>query len=224
MNPPEKILTIIILVFIISLFLLPGCTDQSQNNTNKTDTSDSDMTGTIAATVNGEEITTDEVTLFVQQQQGQISESYALERLIEQKILTQQARLEGYTPTDQEAEDYLKDLLTQRNQTLDEYKQYLEQQELSYEERLQSYKDQLALQNYLDDAIKAEKYDLSDEEAEQDLEELLTEQNRTLDEYKEYLGQEGYSYEEQLQNYKVGLQRQALIEDLREDAVVEYSR
>jgi len=224
MNPPEKILTIIILVFIISLFLLPGCTDQSQNNTNKTDTSDSDMAGTIAATVNGEEITTDEVTLFVQQQQGQISESYALERLIEQKILTQQARLEGYTPTDQEAEDYLKDLLTQRNQTLDEYKQYLEQQELSYEERLQSYKDQLALQNYLDDAIKAEKYDLSDEEAEQDLEELLTEQNRTLDEYKEYLGQEGYSYEEQLQNYKVGLQRQALIEDLREDAVVEYSR
>jgi len=221
MNNSKRI-TVIVLILTLSLFVLSGCTDQSQDNTNTNDTSNSDVSGTVAATVNGEEITTEEVSLLVQQQQGAISESYALERLIEQKILIQQARAEGYTPTDQEVEDYIKDMISQRDQTLEEYKQYLEQQGSSYEERIQSYKDQLALQNYIEDAITTEKYTMTDEEAEQDLEELLTEQNRTLDEYKEYLQEEGHSYEEQLQNYKVGLQRQALIEDLREDAVVEY--
>jgi parvulin-like peptidyl-prolyl isomerase len=219
MKTSKKIPICILLIFAIFFAVFAGCTDQNQDNSTL---DNSDISENIAATVNGEEITTEEVNLLVQQQQGVISESYALERLIEQKILIQQARKEGYMPTNEEAENQLIIQISEQNQTLDEYKQYIERQGDSYDEKLESYKDQIALQKYLEDAVNQEKYDITDKEAEQDLQNLLMEQNKTLDEYKEYLAEQGYSYEEQLQNYKIGLKRQALIEDLKVDAVIKY--
>ena len=218
----NKILTIgIFIVLVLSLSFFAGCTEQ-EKNTDTNDNPDSPTTGSVVATVNGEEITSDEVTDFVQQQQGQISEENALEQLIIQTLLSQKAAQNGYNLTDEEVETELQNQLAGQNQTLQEYKQYLQQQGYTYEEILQNYKEQLTRQNYLDDAIENQGINVTDEEAESDLEENLLQQNQTLQEYKQYLQQQGYPYEQLLQNYKQQLKQQIFIQSLREQANIQY--
>lgn len=119
-----------------------GCTESNDEN--------------IAAIVNGEEITKDEVkelqksyTQFGQQ----MSEEDALEELIDQKLLKQQSRKDKYNATDEEAELELEIMLEQYGMNLEIFKQQLREEGESYEKYLEDFKESIAIQNYLEDVF-----------------------------------------------------------------------
>ena len=138
----KKVLFGISVIFSIML-LFAGCTDQQSQdgNSNVVD----DTSNPVVVSVNGENITSNEVTNY--SSENQMSYSDALDQLIEQKILYQQAKKQGYNVTRDEAEATLLGLLLEQNQTLDTYKQYLQSQGISYEKHLRDYQKQLALWN-----------------------------------------------------------------------------
>lgn len=228
MKNQKKIITGISIIFALSLLMIAGCTEQQpQNNTDADNNPNSEIneTKTILATVNDEEITEDDVTEMQQSyaQQGQeLNEKEALEQVINQTLLLQQVKQGNYMLTDNATETELERYLVQQNSSLAAYKQQLAQQGISYKKHLQTYKEQLSIEIYLNEALAYEQYNISDEQAETQLQEYLVQQNSTLKEYKQLLSQRGYSYEEQLLNYKESLKRQFLIQTLREDAVIEY--
>ncbi|MEF8848798.1 MAG: hypothetical protein V5A68_06660 [Candidatus Thermoplasmatota archaeon] len=221
----KKIIVVISIIFAISVLIFAGCnsqTDQPQNNTEPDNSSNStSMTGNVVATVNGENITSEEVEKYVQQKQGQISKAEGLRRLIDLKVIFQQAQKEGYVPSDAEAESKLEGLLKQQNLTLEDYKQQLEQQGRSYEQQLQKYKEQLARQNYIDDEIKKEEFNITDEQAKAELENMFENNASTLEDYKKLLEKE---YQMSYEQFKRGLKEQLLIQDLRDKADISYKQ
>ncbi len=217
MYKPKKILIGISVILTISLVIFAGCTEQSQD-----DKSNSDISGTVVATVNGEKITSEEVTSMQQayEQQGQqISEEDALEQLINQEILSQKAQQEGFNLTDEEAEAEIEALLGQQGMTLKEYKDQLEQQGTSYEEQLQNFKEQLAIQNYQDEALEGEDFNVTEEEAENYYELYKQQDPENTPDYEDI--------KDQIIDYLQQQKRQeainSLVQELREDANIEYN-
>ncbi len=196
-----------------------------ESDTNESDDDDDDFEVEVLATVNGEEITQEDVTMLQQsymQQGQQLSEEDALEQLIDQKVLIQNALQDEYIPTDDEAESELKTLLQQQGMTLEDYKQQLQQMGQTYEEALQSFKESIAFENYLEAALEEKDYDIPDEEAEAEIETLLLQYDMTLDELIQQLSQMGMTYEEYVQDYKKGIAREYLTDELKEQADIEY--
>jgi hypothetical protein len=143
-------------------------TPQFPDGTND-DFSESDefFEGEVAATVNDKEILQEDVLLFQQslEQQGQqVSEQEALEQLINQEVLYQEVNAQGYDVTDEEAESEIENQLAQQGMSLDEYKEQLESQEISYEEQLNSIKEQLNIQNYIGSQISEDDLSVTVEE------------------------------------------------------------
>ena len=213
----KKVLIGISFIFSI-MVLLTGCTEQQSqdDNSNVGD----NTSNRVVVVVNGDNITSGEVTNY--SSENQVSYSDALDQLIDQKILYQQAKEEGYNVTRDDAETTLIGLLSEQNQTLETYEQYLQSQGISYEEHLQNYQRQLAIQRYQNEVFKQEEYNLTDVEVEANLETYLAQQNITLDEYKQYLQQNDVSYENKLRTYKQALQQRMLINSLREDAEITF--
>jgi hypothetical protein len=126
--------------------------------------------GEVAAIVNDMEILQEDVLLFQQsliQQGQQVSEQEALEQLINQEVLYQEASAQGYDVTDEEAESEIENQLTQQGMSLEEYKEQLESQEISYEEQLNSIKKQLNIQNYIDSQISEDDLSVTAEEVQE---------------------------------------------------------
>ncbi len=197
---------------LLTALILSGCTDNDVEELN------------VVATVNGETITLEEVEELQQQYEQfgqQLSKEDAIEELIDQKILLQHALQDEYMPNTEEAEDEMEAILQQQGMTLEVYKQQLEQQGISYEEVLQDYKKGLAQQNYLDDALE-EKHFPSNETAEEEIETMLEEAEMTWEDLELQLPQMGMTYEEFLYEIKRDLAQKNLIEELKEDAHIEY--
>jgi len=216
----------ILAIFAISLLIYVGTTslpeEQSQDNTDINDDLNNGITENVVATVNGEKITKEEVTTNQQSyvQQGlQISEEQALEQLINQTILTQQAQQEGVMLTDEETESDLENQLLQQNLTLEKYKQQLEQQGISYEEQLQNYKEQLTLLNYLDDVLEGENINVTEEEAENYYDWSKQQSEEELPPYEEVESQIINYLQQQKQEEAI----KSLVQELRKDADIEYN-
>lgn len=194
-----------------------------ESDTNGSDDNDEDFEVEVLATVNGEEITQEDVTMLQQsymQQGQQLSEEDALEELINHEVLSQHSLQEKFMPTDDEVEDEIEDILQQYNFTKEELEQQLQQQGMSYEEYFQNIKKDLAMQNSLSDAVA--EYNIPDEEAEAKIETLLLQYDMTLDELIQQLSQMGMTYEEYVQDYKKGIAREYLTDELKEQADIEY--
>ena len=222
MYKSKKILIEISTILIISLLMFAGCTDQSQDDADADNNSNSNISGTVVATVNGEEITSDEVSYIQQsyEQQGQqISEEDALEQLINQEILFQKAQQEGFNLTDEETEAEIEKLLGQQGMTLEDYKDQLEQQGISYEENLQKFKEQFIIEEYQNKALEGEDFNATEEEAEE-----------YYNLYKQQNPENTPAYEEikdQIIDYLQQQKRQeainSLVQVLREDADIKYN-
>ncbi len=131
----------------------------SQPSANVESASPTDLPGeTIAlATVNGQVITSDELNTVKSAfaQQGlQVTEDQALDHLINQVILSQEAKKGGYYMDDAKFQAELENQLSLQGVTVDEYKNQLESEGISYEKRIESIKEQLAIQEYLDAQFK----------------------------------------------------------------------
>jgi parvulin-like peptidyl-prolyl isomerase len=225
MNISRKIMISILGISILSILIFAGATilldEHAQDTSDQSNDANNTITGTVVATVNGEEITFDDVTSIQQsymQQGQQLLEEEAIEQLIDQKILIQEAQQQGFMQTDEEAESTIETILLEQNSTLEEYKQQLKQQGLSYEEQLQEYKNQAAIQNYLNDVFKNENFSVTDEEAINYYEIYQQQSEQEVPPYEDLESQIKDYLRQQKQQEAIN----ALVQELREDADIKH--
>lgn len=202
----------------ISQFILsePSTDDSDLKESEITDNKE-EASDEVFATVNDEEITEQEVSEMQDssaQQGAEMSEKNALEQLIDQKLLLQEAKSEGFNVTEEEAKQFIEKELEKQGTSLEEYKSSLEQMPgTTYEEVLDDLKDQILIQNYIDAQTEN-----VEETTDQEIEEyrgLL--ENQTPDE--EYSDEE---VKEFVKQQKATQQMQLLIQELKEKANIEY--
>lgn len=122
----------------------------------------------VVATVNGEEILSDEIFMIQQNfmMQGiDISSDEALEEVIHQRILYQHVAEMNMSVSDEDAEAEIEFLLSQQGMTLDDYRQQLEMQGISYAGELENFKRQIALQIYLEALFFERGIEVTEEDA-----------------------------------------------------------
>ena len=112
----------------------------------------------VVARVNGEAITAGDVTKLqvkvYESYRMQMSEEEALEQLIAETVLYQEADEQGYAPTMDEAEQELEARVASSGRTMEDFHADLAKSGFSYEEYLQDFQRQLAINSYLDDAVQ----------------------------------------------------------------------
>jgi len=225
MNNLNKILISIAGIITISVIIIVGASFIQQQQANDEPGSNDDTktgdNGLIAASVNGINITYDQVISYQQSyiQQGQnITEKQALERLIDEELLLLAAHREPYIPTKQEAEQQLQLLLSQQNLTLDDYKSQLQLRGITYEAALQDYMLQLEIQNYEYDVLNLDQLNVSDQEV---LNYYQMYQNQSQEEIPQF-----QEIKEQIRSYLLEQKRQeeinSLIQELRKEAEIIY--
>ncbi len=217
---------------LLIVLAFSGCTENdtqknADNNTtdgnNETENGNEELSGDVVATVNGENITSEEVEELQQQnsQYGQqMSEEDALDQLIDQEVLSQHYQQEEFMPTNEEVEDEINVTLQQNNWSQEQLEQQLEQSGMTYEDYFQSVEEELARQNCLSEAV--DEYGVSDEEAEQQINMMLQQYNMTLEQLEQQLEQSGMTYEDYLDQMKQQIVQPDLTDDLREEADIEY--
>ncbi|MFP4424226.1 MAG: hypothetical protein ACLFP2_03250 [Candidatus Woesearchaeota archaeon] len=170
---------------------------------------------TSVATVNGNKIYPEDVAelqqMFMQQGQ-QISEEEAIDQLIDQMILQEKAQ--DYVPTTEETEQAIEGQLQQQGMTLEDYKQQMQTQGASYEEQLEQFKQDLAVQEYLQAELEGYEFNISDDEKEAYYEQYKATQNGSAPPYEELEGQITTVIEQEKQQEA----QQEIIEQLREEA------
>jgi len=110
----------------------------------------------VLASVNGEKITTEDaarVQASYLQSGMNITTQQALEQLITEKLLYQKAEEAGYSLTPEEAEQELQTQLGAANLTREDLQAQLDWSHISYEEYLEDFRRQLAIENYLNDTV-----------------------------------------------------------------------
>jgi len=115
----------------------------------------------IAATVNGEVIMQEDVA-EMQELYG-MQEEQALEQLIMLEVLYQAAELGDYIPTREEVEQELEAQLAMMGMSIEDFQEILEEEDICYEEYLEDYGAQLAIEDYLYDTVEVP--EVSEEEA-----------------------------------------------------------
>ena len=198
-------------------------TSPTDKDNTQDETSQEKITSTtgVLATVNGEEITSNQVMAIQQgsmQQGQQVSEEDAVEQAIEEKLLKQEAKEEGYSFTNEEAEAEIEKQLTQQNATLEDYKNQLETQGVSYDKQLESLKENLAVQKYLQAKFEGKDFNVTE-----------AEKKEFYGMYKQQSSEEVPPYEQVEPQIAAAVQQQKqqeaideLVKELREDAEIEY--
>jgi multidrug efflux pump subunit AcrA (membrane-fusion protein) len=233
-NTMANLKNIIGIFLVLSVILLAGCSTSEQedntqdyNNDFVPDNNDIDniptepITGNVVATVNDEEITSEDVAAVQQlllQQGQQISEDDALEQVINQKVLEQKVQQENIVVTNEEAESVIKQQLAMQGATLDDYKQQIESMGVSYEAELESIKNQIAVQNYLEGQLEGQSFDVTEEEAQNFYEMYKAQSPEEVPSYEELQSQIIATLEQQKQQEAINI----LIQGLRTTANVEY--
>ena len=234
-----EIKNILIGIALLSVVLLSGCSVSEKEQTQDADANsksilDSQSQNQVAdnvktqtsqdktlATVNGEEISSQKVSevrqMYMQQGQ-QISQDEALEQVISEKVLSQKVEEKGVSVSTKEAEAMIKAQLASQNATIDQYKNQLQTQGMSYEDELEKIKEQLATQEYLEKALENQEFNVSQEEA-----------KKFYEMYKQQSQQELPSFEEMesriiksLKQKKQQEAQAALIEELKSNADINY--
>jgi len=112
----------------------------------------------VVARVNDKAITAGDVTKLqikaYESYKMQMSKEEALEQLIAEAVLYQEAEQLGYAPTMDEAEQELETRVASSGKTMEDFKADLSKSSFSYEEYLQDFQRQLAINSYLDDAVE----------------------------------------------------------------------
>jgi len=175
----------------------------------------------VVARVNGEAITAGDVTKLrvkvYESYQMQISEEEALEQLIAETVLYQEAEQQGYAPTMDEAEQELEARVASSGRTMEDFEADLAKSGFSYEEYLQDFQRQLAINSYLDDAVQVP--EVTELEARVFYENYKQESPETeLPPFEQLKSEIMALLEQQKRQEAISL----LIEELKEKADIEY--
>lgn len=119
------------------------------------------------ASVNGESITLEDVhrakeTLEITSEE-MVTNEKALQRVVSEKLMLQEAEKEGISFTFEEAEQHLEQEMAKTGRTLEDVKEALEENERSYEEEVRIYGEQMTIQKLL--AEKVPEPEITDEQA-----------------------------------------------------------
>ncbi len=178
-------------------------------------------TGQVVATVNGEDVMSDEV-LQIQQtfmQQGQeIPQEDAINQVISQVVVAQKAQAEGFVISTEEAESIIETQLSQQGMSLDDYKERLVTQGISYDDELENIKVQLANQEYVDSVLEDENFEVTTEEAEQFYAIYTEQSSEEVPPYDELESQIFLQLEQQKQQEFLNV----FIQSLMDNATIEY--
>lgn len=113
--------------------------------------------GDVVATVNGEKITTADVAQMQARYEFYYGEEYAfeqaLERLIVEAVVYQEAKRAGYLPDMGQAEQELRAQLARDGWTMEELLAALEQYGIVHDDYMETFHRELAMGNYLDDEV-----------------------------------------------------------------------
>ena len=113
--------------------------------------------GDLVATVNGERITAEDVAQMQARHGFYYGEDYAfdqaLERLILEAVVCQEAERAGYLPDMGQAEQELQTQLVRDGWTMEELLVALEAYGIAYDDYMDTFRRELAIGNYVDDEI-----------------------------------------------------------------------
>lgn len=111
--------------------------------------------GDVVATVNGERIMASDVAQMQTWHKFYYGEEYTFEQALEQSIVAamvyQEAKQEGYLPDREQAEEELRAQLVRDGWTMGRLLAELEQHGIVYDDYLETFRRELAIENYLDD-------------------------------------------------------------------------
>ncbi len=233
-NTMVKLKNMMVVFLVLSVILIAGCStsenDDGQDvndfipdDSGATDTPTGLVTGDVVAVVNDEEIKSEEV-IEVQQTfmaQGQeVSEDEALEQVIIQKVLEQKVREEDLSVSTEEAEAMIEQQLSMQGATLEDYKEQIESQGVSYDDEIENVKNQMAIQMYLDTQMEDLSFNVSDVEAQEfyEMYKAQSPEEEELPSYEELEPQIMMTLEQQKQQEATNV----FIQELLESAVIEY--
>ena len=143
---------LIVGILVVSIIFLAGCATDQGSAPGITGRVVSEFENRVVVTVNGNEITQEDVTFLKEafSEQGQeLSREDVVEQLVRQRLVLGVARDRGYFPTSEEAEAELQSQLSQQGLTLSRYKERIESQGLAYEGHLNEVKEDIAIHNFL---------------------------------------------------------------------------
>ncbi len=122
----------------------------------------------IAAKVNGEKITVTELNRIYdslpEQQKSLMTKEDVLEQIIQLKVIYQEAKNEGLSVTEDEANNNLDLLLVSAEMTREQFAQNLLQQGVSEKDFIQSYIEQIAAEKLINKSV-LQNIEISDDEA-----------------------------------------------------------
>ena len=210
-------IAIIVAVFMFSPLEIPT----NEIEPNKIQTSPQ-SDNPVVAEINDEVIRFDQVEDIVNTYlaQGQrLSKSAALDRIIVETLLLDEAELRGIDVTIEEAETQLTNTYQQSGLTQEQFSQRLKQLGTTYDETLEMYRDQLIINDLLSEELSGVDVSVSDEEAQ-----IFYEQN--LQTIQSQLGNTTV-FEDVSPQIKSTLQQQKqqqfvsnFIEELKDDAMI----
>lgn len=123
----------------------------------------------VVAEVNGEEIHLNEVKeaqAVIQAQSGQkVQGSALIDQLVTKELLLQEADDRGVSVSSQEAKTSLEEQVKQNGMTVEQFKQNLQQQGSTYDDTISLYREQIAIDELLSDAVSSTDVSVSDSEA-----------------------------------------------------------
>jgi hypothetical protein len=212
------IITVLVLVAVVWYVMSE---QQTQENNELGSNSIQGITGNVVATVNGEEITSEEVVAVQQsflQQGQQVSEEDAIEQMINQKVLYQKVQDEGISVTTEEVESVIEQQLAMQGATLEDFKQQIETQGASYQDQIQNIKNQIATQKYLENALEGQEFEVTEEEANEFYEMYKQQSSEEIPSYEELQPQIIATLEQQKQQEVVN----SLVQKLKADADIKY--
>ena len=218
MNNYLKLLSIFTISFV---FFLTSCSI-TQNAVKEIDYNDSiHNNDSILAVVENHFIELDDVLRtqkFFSFHGQDVSKDEILEHLINEEVLFIKSKQEGITVTDFDVESSLENQLYLQGTTLENLKQDIELQGLSYSEELKDLKRQMAIQIYLENNINESALIVSESDAKEfyDYYELWNYENSpSFDDLKEDIVEE-------LTNHKWQSEIYSLIQSARDDINIEY--
>ncbi len=215
-----KILFSIIAITLIALTVIHLTQkDFSQTITGETISQTAEK---IVAYVNDHPITEEEVQKAQEyleaQSERMVNRTEAIQRMIDEKLILDDAQKHGFAQTTQETELEIGKILVTRNQTLEDFRAQVESQNESYEEEIEYYRKQLLIEKYLNNAIT--RPNVTNAQA-------LAYYNENKD--KLFTGEVALSYEQISEQLRLALERKEeqeailkYLENLRQNANITY--
>lgn len=214
----KRLILSVVIIAVLALLAYSFFDEKSQEITGN---SISENTDKIVAYVNENPITQGDVKKaqeYVEAQSGKvIDQTQAVKRVIDEKLILEDAQKNGFILTKEETEKEISKILATQNQTLLDFQKKVESRGEDYEIEIENYRQQLMIEKYLD---KIANQEVTEAQA-------LAYYNENKD--KMFTGEIAVPYEQISGQLKLAIKKKngqeiisTYLEELRQKAKIEY--